>query len=134
MENTNIDSVNQPTSTATAQELWEKDKKEFALWALCLVGAKPIVHDDRVDGILGFVESGNKKQKIFVQVKGINITPRMIKDLLKTIEKDCERVDGFGKMPDPDYKKFYERVKGLMSLVEENINRGDYPKKGNMSA
>lgn len=43
---------------------------------------------------------------------------------IKTIEKDCERVDGFGKMPDPDYKKFYERVKGLMSLVEENINRG----------
>lgn len=42
---------------------------------------------------------------------------------IKTIEKDCEMVDGFGKMPDPDYKKFYERVKGLMSLVEENINR-----------
>lgn len=27
-------------------------------------------------------------------------------------------VDGFGKMPDPDYKKFYERVKGLMALAE----------------
>jgi hypothetical protein len=41
---------------------------------------------------------------------------------IKKIEKDCERVDGFGKMPDPDYKKFYERVKGLMSLVEENVS------------
>ena len=40
---------------------------------------------------------------------------------IKKIEKDCERVDGYGKMPDPDYKKFYERVKGLMSLLEENI-------------
>jgi hypothetical protein len=41
---------------------------------------------------------------------------------IKKIEKDCERVDGFGKMPDPDYKKFYERIKGLMSLVEENVS------------
>ena len=41
---------------------------------------------------------------------------------IKTIEKDCENVDGFGKMPDPDYKKFYERVKGLMALVEENLS------------
>ncbi len=39
---------------------------------------------------------------------------------IKAIEKDCEIVDGFGKMPDPDYKKFYERVKGLMVLLEEN--------------
>jgi predicted adenine nucleotide alpha hydrolase (AANH) superfamily ATPase len=42
---------------------------------------------------------------------------------IKTIEKDCEMVDGFGvKMSDPDYKKFYERVKGLMALVEENLS------------
>jgi hypothetical protein len=42
---------------------------------------------------------------------------------IKTIEKDCEVIDGFGgrRMLDPDYKKFYERVKGLMSLVEENL-------------
>ena len=38
---------------------------------------------------------------------------------IKKIEKDCERVDGFGKMPETDYKKFYERVKGIMSLVED---------------
>jgi hypothetical protein len=37
---------------------------------------------------------------------------------IKKIEKDCERVDGFGKLPDPDYKKFYERVKGLIALAE----------------
>jgi hypothetical protein len=45
-----------------------------------------------------------------------------IVNAIKTIEKDCEQIDGFGKMTDPDYKKFYERVKGLMSLVEENLN------------
>jgi len=50
---------------------------------------------------------------------------------IKKIEKDCERVDGFGKMPDPDYKKFYERVKGLMTIVEENSQNR---KGGSMSA
>lgn len=40
----------------------------------------------------------------------------------KVIEKDCEQVDGHGKLPDPDYKKFYDRVMGLMILLEE-INR-----------
>jgi hypothetical protein len=68
--------------------LWEKDKREFELWALSLVGAKPRVHDDRVDGILGFVESGNTKQRIIVQVKGKSVTPRMIQDLLEIIEKE----------------------------------------------
>ena len=41
-----------------------------------------------------------------------------IVNAIKTIEKDCERI--FQKMSGPDYKKFYERVKGLMSLIEEN--------------
>jgi hypothetical protein len=42
---------------------------------------------------------------------------------IKTIEENCKMVDGYGvKNPDPDYEKFYERVKGLMSLVEENLS------------
>ena len=40
---------------------------------------------------------------------------------IKTIEKDCETVNSFGIKTDIDYKKFYERVKGLMSLAEENV-------------
>lgn len=39
---------------------------------------------------------------------------------IKTIEKDCEMVNELGKT-DLDYEKFYQRVKGLMSLVEENL-------------
>ena len=115
MENTNMDSVNKPTSTAAAQELWEKDKKEFALWALSLVGAKPIVHDDRVDGILGFVESGNKKQKIFVQVKGINITPRMIKDLVNTIEKEGTAIGLLISLNRP-----------ILSIITDSVHAGNY--------
>jgi len=43
---------------------------------------------------------------------------------IKTIDKDCEKGTGYGQpygKPSIDYEKFYERVKGLMSLVEENL-------------
>jgi len=41
---------------------------------------------------------------------------------VKTIEKDCECEEGkSGKLKEPDYEKFYNRIKGLMVLVEENI-------------
>jgi hypothetical protein len=43
---------------------------------------------------------------------------------IKTIDKDCEKGTGYGQpygQPSIDYEKFYERVKGLMSLVEENL-------------
>ena len=115
MENTNIESVNKPTSNATAQELWEKDKKEFELWALSLVGAKPIVHDNRVDGILGFVESGNKKQRILVQVKGKNVTPRMIKDLLNTIEKEGAAIGLLICLNRP-----------ILSIIADSVHAGSY--------
>ena len=49
-----------------------------------------------------------------------------IKDVInsiKTIEKDCERVDGHGKLPEPDYAKFYHRVKGLMVILEETTKK-----------
>ena len=89
MENKNVYSVNEPISAATAQALWDKNKKEFELWALSLVGAKPRQRDDEVEGILGFVERGNKKRKIIVQVKGDkNLVPSMIDDLIETIERE----------------------------------------------
>jgi|688.fasta_scaffold825198_2 hypothetical protein len=40
---------------------------------------------------------------------------------IKKIEKDCELGAGFGKVT-IDHAKFYERVKGLMVLVEENLD------------
>lgn len=115
MENTDIDGANKPTSIADAQELWGKDNKEFELWALSLVGAKPIIHDDRVDGVLGFVESGNKKQRILVQVKGRNITPGMIKDLLKTIEKE-EAVIGL----------LISLNRPILSIITDSVHAGSY--------
>jgi hypothetical protein len=44
-----------------------------------------------------------------------------IVNAIKTIEKDCEQDKRIGIMSEPDYKKFYNRVKGLMELVKENV-------------
>ncbi len=47
-----------------------------------------------------------------------------IVNAIKTINKDCEKGTGYGQpygRPSIDYEKFYERVKGLISLVEENL-------------
>ena len=89
VENKTTGSFNGPISVASAQALWERDKKEFALWALSLVGAKQKQRGSEVEGILGFVERGNKKQKIIVQVKGDkNLVPGMIDNLIETVEKE----------------------------------------------
>ena len=56
-----------------------------------------------------------------------------IKDVInsiKTIEKDCERVDGHGKLPEPNYAKFYHRVKGLMVILEETTKKTGGPITG----
>jgi hypothetical protein len=87
--NKDKDSSNTSMPAADAQALWYKDRREFELWALQLIGAKPVVRDDIIYGILGFVESGNRKQKIIVHAQGgKNVTPHMIQELLETVEKE----------------------------------------------
>ena len=89
MENKKIDSVNEPASAAAARQLYENDEKEFIKWVLSLVDAKPVVRNDKIHGLLGFVETGNKKQKILIHVKGDkNLIPGMIQELDSVMEKE----------------------------------------------
>ena len=87
--NKDKESSNTSISAADAQLLWNNDRREFELWALNLVGAKSVVRKDTIYGILGFVESGNKKQKIVVQAQGgKNVTPDMLQELIENVEKE----------------------------------------------
>lgn len=89
MDDTHAESSDRQMSAADAQALWYRDRKEFELWALRLVGAKPVVRNDVLHGVLGFVESGNKKQRIIVQAQGgKNVTPGMVHELIETVEKE----------------------------------------------
>ena len=49
----------------------------------------------------------------------LNITD--IVDAIKKIEQSCN-IGGHDRTRNTDHKKFYEQVKGLMSLVEVNLN------------
>lgn len=78
-----------PYDVPSAQALWDKDTKEFELWALSLVGARPRAQDGGVDGVLGFVDKDRKVQKIVVQVKGgETLTPSIVRDLMGTVDKE----------------------------------------------
>jgi len=106
---------NKPTSTSSAQELWESDKKQFASWALSLVGAKPRRKGGKIEGILGFVENGNKKQTILVHVEGKSLVPGMIQDLRKAVDDDGAAIGLLISLHKP-----------LLGLITDSVHAGNY--------
>jgi hypothetical protein len=116
VENKNTGSSKEPISLSSAQALWDSNRKDFTLWALSLVGAKPRQRDGEVEGILGFVERSNKKQKIIVQVKGDkNLVPGMIDDLMKTIEKEGATMGLLISLHKP-----------RLGMITDSVNAGSY--------
>ena len=78
-----------PFDKASAKALAARDKKEFEIWALSLVGAAQRERDGGVDGLLSIGEGRSKYAKIIVQVKGgENLNPSMVRDLIGTVEKE----------------------------------------------
>jgi site-specific DNA-methyltransferase (adenine-specific) len=78
-----------PEDVESAKDLWRRDPKEFELWALSLVKARPRARDGGVDGVLGFVDEGRQTKRIVVQVKGgENLAPTIIRDLIGTVDDE----------------------------------------------
>jgi len=78
-----------PTDETAAEALSKKNKKEFEVWAITLVGASAREFDGGVDGIFGFVEQDKKVRKVVVQVKGGDmLNPGMVRDLIGTVKKE----------------------------------------------
>jgi hypothetical protein len=79
----------QPVDEASAEALARKNKKEFEVWAISLVGAQSRERDGGVDGIFGFTEKDRKLRKVLVQVKGGDmLNPGMVRDLIGTVQKE----------------------------------------------
>jgi len=116
VENKKADHVKNPASVAEAQTLWNRDKSEFISWALGLVGAKPRMRADRIDGILEFVESDKKKRKIIVQVKGDkSLTPGMIQDLLAVLDDEGA-----------DLGLIISLYRPILSVITDSVHAGSY--------
>jgi adenine specific DNA methylase Mod len=78
-----------PTDETSAAALANKNKKEFEVWAITLVGASAREFDGGVDGIFGFVEQDKKVRKVVVQIKGGDmLNPGMVRDLIGTVKKE----------------------------------------------
>jgi len=78
-----------PPDEASAEALSRKNKKEFEVWAISLVGAQSRERDSGVDGIFGFTEKDRKLHKVLVQVKGGDmLNPGMVRDLIGTVKKE----------------------------------------------
>jgi len=116
MKNSNADTTDKAAKAAAAKALWEKDKKEFKKWALSLAGAKPVRNKEKVDGILEFVESDKKKRKIIIQVKGDEqLVPRMLKDLLDTIDKEGAVIGLIISLQNP-----------RLGMITDSVHAGNY--------
>ena len=83
----------QPRDEEGAKALAEKDRFQFQVWALSLIGAQALDPDrkgaDRgIDGYLPFVEWGEKHQRAVVQVKSGHVGVKELRDLRGTLERE----------------------------------------------
>jgi site-specific DNA-methyltransferase (adenine-specific) len=99
-----------PYDVASARALARKDKKEFEIWAISMVGAAPREHDGGVDGIFGFVEQDKRLRTIIVQVKGgETLNPGMVRDLIGTDNKEGAAIGLLVTLNEP--------TRGMMNLA-----------------
>jgi site-specific DNA-methyltransferase (adenine-specific) len=82
-----------PQSLASAQNLAERDKHQFELWALSVVDAVPWKggrkgSDTGIDGIIYFKPDGKRTEKAIVEVKGGGTGVKDIGRLAQVMERD----------------------------------------------
>jgi site-specific DNA-methyltransferase (adenine-specific) len=89
-----VEVIGEPRDLAGARALAEQDRYQFQWWALSLIQAKP-VGDDRkrgadrgIDGVVNFVESGGRAERILVSVKSGHVAAAHIRDLKGVLDRE----------------------------------------------
>lgn len=83
--------IGEPTDLAGAKDLAMRDKIQFELWALALVGARPVQTDEGRDGIIMLRNPNDKSgyTRVIVQIKGgMHLNPGFIRDLDGTVKEE----------------------------------------------
>lgn len=83
----------QPQDEEGARALAERDRFQFQVWALSLVGAQTLDPDSKVadrgiDGYLNFLASRDKYEQAIVQVKSGHVGPAVVRDLVGTLRRE----------------------------------------------
>ncbi|KUO53241.1 MAG: DNA methylase [Sphingomonadales bacterium BRH_c3] len=89
-----------PQSLSAAQNLAERDKHQFELWALSVVDAVPWKGgrkgaDGGIDGIIWFKPDGKKTEKAIVEVKGGGTGVKDIGRLAQVMERESAKLGVF---------------------------------------
>jgi site-specific DNA-methyltransferase (adenine-specific) len=85
--------VGRPQDLASALDLAKRDKHQFELWALSVVGAQPWKGgrkgaDGGIDGIIYFKPDGKKTERAIVEVKGGKVGVKDIGRLAQVMERE----------------------------------------------
>lgn len=137
----------QPQDVEGARALAERDRFQFQVWALSLIGGQPLdpgrgAADRGIDGYLSFIEEGERRNRAIVQVKSGHVGVREVRDLRGTLERerapfailttlepqtrDMNREAaeaGFYEVPFTS-----ERIPRLQILTIEGLLRGERPR------
>ena len=93
--------IGEPEDLASAQQLANDDKFQFQVWALGLVGARPLEvkkgADRGVDGRLYFNDSSDPSEmkEALISVKGGGVGVAQVRDLRGTAERETAAIGVF---------------------------------------
>lgn len=98
--------IGEPEDLSDACQLALDSRYQFQWWALSLVQARPLggQEDDKkgkkgsdkgIDGIIPFLEAGNKLQRVLVQVKSGHVNSGLIRDLHGTVDRENAAIGVF---------------------------------------
>jgi site-specific DNA-methyltransferase (adenine-specific) len=93
--------IGEPVDLASAQKLAQDDKFQFQVWALGLVGARPMEmkkgSDKGIDGRLFFNDSADagEVKEVLISVKGGHVMVNQVRDLRGMIERDKAAMGAF---------------------------------------
>ncbi|PJF30179.1 MAG: site-specific DNA-methyltransferase, partial [Phototrophicales bacterium] len=118
--------VGEPADIEGARQLAQEDRYQFQWWALSLVRAKPIggSEEDRkgkkgrdrgIDGVINFLELGDKVRRVIVQVKSGKVKSSDIRDLIGTLEREKAAIAVFITLEEP-----------TRDMIAEATNAGYY--------
>jgi len=113
--------IGEPEDVAGARQLSQEDRYQFQWWALSQVEAKPLGgqegsrtgkkgSDRGIDGVINFVESGNKVARALVQVKSGKVKSGDIRDLRGVVEREGAAIGIFITLEEPSREMTTEAV------------------------
>lgn len=120
-----------PRDLAAAANLADRDKHQFQLWAVSLVGAQPYKGgkkgaDSGVDGLIFPQVGKSDTSKVVVSVKGgQNVSVQMIRDLKGVIEREKAAVGLFITLAPPTKPMIAEAAS---AGHYQSPHHGDFPK------